>query len=55
MKPVSSLPTSKWDLFDDPEDVDARHAEVDPAEIAALLGLDVMQEQDHGMEKIVPA
>ena len=40
---------------DDPEDVDSGHAEVDPAEDAALLRLDVVQEEDQRVEEVVAA
>ena len=40
---------------DDPEDVDSGHPEVDPAEDAALLRLDVVQEEDQRVEEVVAA
>ena len=42
-------------LVDDPEDVDARPAEIDLVELAPLLCLDVVQEQQQCVEQVVPA
>ena len=42
-------------LVDDPENVDAPPAEVDLVEHAALLRLDVVQEQEQRVEQVVPA
>ena len=42
-------------LVDDPEDVDARPAEVDRVELASLLRLDVVQEHQQCVEQVVPA
>ena len=40
---------------DDPEDVESRLAQVDPAQDAVLFGLDVVQEEEERVEEVVPA
>ena len=42
-----------WTLIDDPEDIDTGDSEVDPAENAAFFVLDVVEEKDQRVEKIV--
>ena len=52
---LESSNTQRQLSVEDPENVEAGEAEIDPAEHAGPLVLDLVQEEEDGVQQVVPA